>query len=455
MAIKFNSSKDSSISNIMKGWTDPLLGKTGSSPLVAAIKTPSVGASPGTSPRQVYGSPLAKAVAKTPAPTPAPQTNPPPTTTPAPTQYDFSQDAIKGGQGIGEGLTAAQMGEKAAALSRAVAASGSPAPVANPTEIATPPPVTNNDYMGGYTPERVAGYTDDAGIWHPSTVTSMNPLNQDDYKTPEEFAQAIALRNMAVNQNEDYQKKLMEAAGENEDKLYQDKVRSLGLSSDVDATESAQELRSAETQLINSLAAKGMTLDNDSQAKAKMEELTQKFKDIALARSAKYQADVLAAKDSKFASLAAEKDSVLKRAQDALTAWQTLQTKQAQTENTQSQIVARDKKSEIDKMYKEGLIDVKQKEALIKQADEESKADLRTSQAGLADANTDYVSGAKTADTSAAADLKKAQTNRITTLLPAELKKLEAETNKLLTKGGGKAAGGGTGSGSDMATAYD
>lgn len=59
-------------------------------------------------------------------------------------------------------------------------------------------------------------------------------------------------------------------------------------------------------------------------------------------------------------------------------------------------------------------------------------------------AQTDYLSGAKTDLTNAQVDKTEAQTNRITTLLPAELAKMNAMTAKLriVKSGGGKGGGG-------------
>lgn len=239
------------------------------------------------------------------------------------------------------------------------------------------------------------------------------------------------------------------AVGLNQDHYASQSKKAVEASAQVAMQELQRNHRSDRDKLIAQLSLRGLSPDSDSYAAAQLRELDDKYRDLTAAKQAEAQAASLAVDEKTRTYLQGLADKRIEEAHKKIADFAALQNAKAnaysKTTNADVNVAKLDiaeEKNKIDEMYKMGRLTTDQYKAEIAKLNQESLTDLRTSQADLADANADYTSGAKTADTEAATKLKEANTNKINTLLPAQLAKLNAEVAKLqrvATSSGGKA----------------
>lgn len=191
-------------------------------------------------------------------------------------------------------------------------------------------------------------------------------------------------------------------------------------------------------KLLAQLALRGLSPDSDSFAQAQLNKLESDYRALDQAEQAKIQVAMLEVDDKTRAYLERLADKRMEEAHKAIADAVSIANAQA---NAYSKTVNADvnvnklgiaeEKNRIDEMYKMGRLTTEQYKAEIAKLNQESLTDLRSSQADLADANAEYTSGAKTDNTVADTGLKEANTNKILTLLPAQLAQLQAQTAKL------------------------
>jgi hypothetical protein len=200
----------------------------------------------------------------------------------------------------------------------------------------------------------------------------------------------------------------------------------------------------ARNDLANRLAARGISENTDSSAQQQFAELDRlnaeaqnAVRQAAALDSKEFQsaeeAKMSAALKARVAEIQAEQEKIAAVKQNADKNAQDLLNLEAKEKDYYSKIDER-----------EGNLAVKQQLAALKEM--LTPAQIANLEAGTdyKGAQTDYLSGAKTDLTNSQIAKTDAQTNRITTLLPAELAKMNAMTAKLriVKSGGGKGGGG-------------
>lgn len=253
--------------------------------------------------------------------------------------------------------------------------------------------------------------------------------------TDEEYAQQIATDPNASKNALDVSRNFFGQTNQN----YKDQVQKAATSAaDAAMAVNAQNFKTDRDRLINQLALRGLSVSSDSWAQAQMKELEDKYRALDQAAVAKQQTALVEADDKtrayltdiadkRLAQINKEKDQLIAEQTAKANAYSKMTT--ANTGVTRAEIEAA--KAENTRLYQEGKITNEEYKLNLTAIDNESKADLRTSQAGLADANADFVAGAKTSNTEADTKLKDANTNKINTLLPAQLAELNAKIAKL------------------------
>lgn len=239
------------------------------------------------------------------------------------------------------------------------------------------------------------------------------------------------------------------AVGLNQDHYAKQAKQSAEASAQVAMQELEKNHRSDRDKLIAQLSLRGLSPDSDSYAAAQLRELDDKYRDLNAAKQAELQAATLAVDEKTRSYLQGLADKRIEEAHKKIADFAALQnakanaySKTTNADTNAAKVDVAEEKNRIDEMYKMGRLSTDQYKAEIAKLNQESLTDLRTSQADLADANADYTAGAKTADTVAATALKEANTNKINTLLPAQLAQINAQVAKLqrtATGTGGKA----------------
>lgn len=199
----------------------------------------------------------------------------------------------------------------------------------------------------------------------------------------------------------------------------------------------------ARNDLANRLAARGISENTDSSAQQQFAELDRlnaeaqnAVRQAAALDSKEFQsaeeAKMSAALKARVAEIQAEQEKIAAVEQNADKNAQDLLNLEAKEKDYYSKIEER-----------EGNLAVKQQLAALKEM--LTPAQIASLEAGTdyKGAQTDYLTGAKTDLTNSQIAKTDAQTNRITTLLPAEKARIEAQVKKLLTppRSGGAATG--------------
>ena len=223
--------------------------------------------------------------------------------------------------------------------------------------------------------------------------------------------------------------------------------------------EIAREFQEQRDKLVNSLAARGLTVGEDSYASAQLSKLEGLYRDKAAAEAATANAAILNMEGKVTDAVLKAKQGQLDARNAAIDKFLTLLSTRATTLKNTSAAMYQDKKLQIEEAYKQGLIDYKQRDILLKEeaapsvvakneasaANQQAQADFTAgAKTGKTEAETDFIAGAKTDNTRSQTALNEARTVRITTLLPAELAKMQAQAAKLMRAGSGGSGGGGT-----------
>lgn len=424
-------------------------GVVGALPAAPAVMTPSVPSVPGTG-NQGY---LAAAVKQKAAPAPTAPVAPSPT-------YDFSQDAQRGTEAMNLARTVAAM---SAAAERpktsytyeayggnqgsATDVNGTPirSGFSDPTSYPSAPTtqrLTNEELLARYKPEVVQGMY--GGNEYATTNAGLEAPDPSMYASPDAYNKAKATYDQLVlaEQNTEANSQARQYADErNAQQAATDEMRRRVQAADAAQKDVARKNANERIALATRLASRGLDPTTDTWAAQQVEKADQLDReeqqaaasiasidmstlrtaanDAARAALVKRIADIAAARD-KIAVTEAKKD---KAESDLLLA-------QAKEENYQSQVDYR--KSEAERKATETGLKEDRNPALI--ALDEARA-----RKSITDA--EYTAGVKALNTAADTELKKANTNKINTLLPEQAAKLKAEVAKLL-----KPTGSGSGS---------
>lgn len=398
------------------------------------VTTPSVPSVPGAG-NQGY---LAAAVKQKAAPKPVAPAAP---TAPA---YDFSADAQRGTDAMNLARTVAGMSAQAGAgfTTAPAGVNYSPTTYGTPNDGSDKRPLTNEERLANYKPEVVQGMY--GGNEYATTNAGLEPPNPADYKSQAEYdaARGVFDKLSLMEQNSEANSAARQYADErNANQAATDEMRRRTAAADTAQKEVARKNANERIALATRLASRGLDPNTDTWAMQQVEQadrldreeqqaaaniasidmstLRTQANDNARAALVKRIADITAARD-KIAVTEAKKD---KAESDLLLA-------QAKDENYQSQVDYR--KSEAERKNTETGLKEDRNPALI--ALDEARANKTITDA-------EYTAGVKTLNTQADTELKKANTNRINTLLPDQAAKLKAEVAKLLrppsTGGGG------------------
>ena len=194
--------------------------------------------------------------------------------------------------------------------------------------------------------------------------------------------------------------------------------------------------------LANRLAARGISENTDSSAQqqfAELDRLNSEAQQAAAQAAALDSQEFMTSEQEKLSAALKARVAEIQVQQDKIAA-----VEQGAAKNAADLLLIEKKKEEYDSKIADRATDNERdaRELLIKEMLGPAQYANLMAKTDYTGAQTDYLSGAKTDLTNAQVGKTEAQTNRITTLLPAELAKMQAMTTKLLTK---KTSGGGGG----------
>lgn len=426
-------------------------GVVGALPPVPQVSTPTAPAAPGMG-SQSY---LAAAIKpKAPAPAPAP------TATPAP-QYDFSQDAQRGTEAMSLARTLAGMSRQAeinSGFTTGPAGTGvTPTTYGTPNDGSNVKPLTNEERLANYNPEVVQGMY--GGNEYAVTSAGLEAPDRSKFSSNEEYLKAADTYNKLVLMEQDTEANSMArqfADARNAEQEATNEMRRRVQAADAAQKEVAQRNAKERIALATRLAARGLDPKTDTWAFNKVEEADRLDREEQQAAAAvasidastlQSQANANARKAlvDRIAAITAAKNKLVEATAKENKIQNDLLLAQAKDENYQSQVDYR--KSEAERKAAETDLKAERNPALI--ALDQARAQKLIS-------DKEYLDGVKTLNTQADTELKKANTNKINTLLPDQAAKLKAEVNKLLRPASGKGgSAGGDVSDDEFNKAYD
>lgn len=247
----------------------------------------------------------------------------------------------------------------------------------------------------------------------------------------------------------------------NQEQEYYDKLKRETMISEGEQQRLTRELGNDRNKLIQQLASRGISVQNDAYGQEQMRDLERHYAGLASAENMRYVNATSAISDAQKAEREKQINKAIEDRKAAIaqmiqvagvqqkkeTAEAGIDFKYAKLKaDIENQLGRRlndqeelELKREIAQGTVEGVATVDSRKTAVAEAKAPSEIAENQAQAANANANAAFTSGAKT-------DLTKAQTTKITTLLPAQLKKLEADTAKVWAQTR-KTTSGGSGSG--------
>jgi len=427
----------------VKGFGDMVSLATMTSPGGTTVQTPTAPSIPsptGLGNRSYLASAI-KEKASSPAPTPSVPT------------YDFSRDAERGTEAMNLARTVAGMGQQAVANSTfktGPGGTGSPStmPTYGPNRDTAGNPIikTNEERLAGYTPEVVQGMY--GGNEYAVTSAGLEAPDRSKFASNEDYLRAADTYNKLVLMEQDTEANSQArqyADIRNAEQAATDEMRRRVAAADAAQKEVARKNANERILLANQLAARGLDPNTDTWALGKIQEADRLDReeqqaaasiaslDMSSLRSAANDAARKALVD-RIAAIGAAKKNLVDAEAKANRINSDLLLAQARDENYQSQVDYR--KSEAERKAAESALKAERNPALV--ALDEARANKLITDA-------EYTAGVRSLNMEADTALKKANTERITTLLPEQLAKMRAEVAKLKRVGAGTGGGGSAG----------
>lgn len=253
----------------------------------------------------------------------------------------------------------------------------------------------------------------------------------------------------------------------NQENEYYEKLKRETMISEGEQQRLTRELGNDRNKLIQQLASRGISVQNDAYGMEQMRDLERHYDGLASAENMRYTNATAAISDEQKAERNKQIDKAIEERKAAIAQMIQVAGMQQKAEaadagidfkyaklkaDIENQLGRRlndqeelELKREIAQGSVDGVATVDSRKAAVTEAKAPSEIAENEAQAANAQASADFTGGAKT-------DLTKAQTTKITTLLPAQLKKLEADTAKVWAQTQ-KTTSGGSGSTGGISTA--
>lgn len=306
--------------------------------------------------------------------------------------------------------------------------------------------MSNTEIISGYKPmvalmENGKFGVSEAGLKVPKRI---------DYATLEEFQNANDEYNTARLQEQLAQATSPEMANA---RMREDEFNTREMLKAKEATalysrnEQKQKNDSQRQALLQSLALRGLTPDTDEFARAKLrdfDQLAAKSEDAAAAAGMTSYAEAMG--QSKLGSTQRQNDLVKSISEQIQKSVEALATKKKSTLDWAKMSLA-EKKAEVDQAYKEGRIDIAERDLLRKQAETEATVELKGAQTEGTEAKTvrtETLTPLEAEKMKAGTEKTVAETKRIETLTPLQAQKLAADITKSRKGSGAKVDGGDT-----------
>ena len=315
-----------------------------------------------------------------------------------------------------------------------------------PDGLREPTPVTlsNEQLLARYRPELVDtgnGFAvTRAGLGEPPRRENFASL-QDFQNAEEAYRENVLAEESAIASSSAFQ----QSTNRNAELAAAQSQRARSAAFESTQSELERRQKNERQALIQSLANRGLAPGASTQADDKLREFDRL---AAQEREARYSEFLLGQ-----ANISDEQrkrgqqaiDDRIKAIKEAMTQFETIKLRKATADSMAKKIEIADRRQKADQLHKEGIIDLKERDLLIKGAEAESKQDLRESQAGNLDqktAESKTLTPLKAEDLKAGTEKKTAETERIKALTPVEIDRMKAQIAKLKrvnTGSGGKA----------------
>lgn len=425
-------------------------GVVGALPPAPTVTTPSVPSAAGTSNKSYLASAIKQKA-------PAPVQQPTAPAAPAAPQYDFSQDA--------------QLGTDAMNLARQVAAMSKQAETnagytTSPAGVNYSPtadignkesrPMTNEERLANYKPEVVQGMY--GGNEYATTSAGLKAPERSNYDSHEEYLKAVDTYGRLALMEQDTEansiaRQFTDARNAEQEAVTE--MRRRVAAADAAQKDVARKNANERQILANQLASRGLDPNTDTWAMNKVAEAERLDREEQSAAANIASLDAAALQTQATASA---RKALVERIASINAAKAALVTSDAKASKVESDLLLAQAKEE----NYQSQVDYRTAEAERKAAETDLKADRNPGLIALDEARAnklisdkEYLEGVKTLQTEAQTEKTKAETNRINTLLPAELAKMQATVAKLKSSGtGGKGGGTATATPDELAAVY-
>ena len=308
----------------------------------------------------------------------------------------------------------------------------------------TPVTLSNEQLLARYRPELVDtgnGFAvTRAGLGEPPRRENFASL-QDFQKAEEAYRENVLAEESAIASSSAFQ----QSTNRNAELAAAQSQRARSAAFESTQSELERRQKNERQALIQSLANRGLAPGASTQADDKLREFDRLAAQEREARYSEFLLGQANISDEQRKRSQQVIDDRIKAINEAMTQFETIKLRKATADSTAKKTEIADRKQKADQLYKEGIIDLKQRDLLIKGEEAESKQDLRESQAGNLDqktAESKTLTPLKAEDLKAGTEKKTAETERIKALTPVEIDRMKAQIAKLKrvnTGSGGKA----------------